>query len=109
MIKRLIMYFGKRSHNIQVQLLCATFYGLVSIYGVFGSVAFFLKARKMAKRRAIVIMPLHWKLFAVTAICAALFGFSTLNHAMTYRHLCYEWAVEYACLSAFIIYKAVKA
>lgn len=109
MIKRVIQYFGHRTHNIQVQLLCATFYGLVSLYGVFGSIAIFIKARKMAKRKSIVIVPLKWKVAVGTLILAAMFGLSSLNHHLTYRHLCYEWMLWFVLMQSYLIYKAVKA
>lgn len=47
-MRALLMYFGKKSHNIQVQLLCATLYGLLSIFGTGGTIAIILKARKLA-------------------------------------------------------------
>lgn len=54
MIKAIIMYLGKRTKTVQVQLLCATLYGLVSLYGVGGAVAIVFKARKLTKTRKAV-------------------------------------------------------
>lgn len=51
MIKRLFAYFAKRSHDVRVQLLCATIYGLLSIFGFGGTVAIIIKARKLTKVR----------------------------------------------------------
>lgn len=51
MIKRVILFFAKRTHNLQYQLLCATLYGLVSIYGVRGSVLILMKVSKMKTKK----------------------------------------------------------
>jgi hypothetical protein len=53
MIKRVLMYFGRKTHDVRVQLLCATLYGLVSLFGVGGAIAVILKARKLAKPRKV--------------------------------------------------------
>jgi hypothetical protein len=54
LIKRLLMYFGRKTHDVRIQLLCATLYGLVSMYGIGGGIAIILKARKLAKPRKVV-------------------------------------------------------
>lgn len=50
MILRLLRYFAKKSHDVRTQLLLASLYGLVSLYGVGGSVTIILKARKMTTK-----------------------------------------------------------
>jgi hypothetical protein len=50
MIANLLRYFAKKSHNVRVQLLLATMYGLVSIYGVTGAFTILMKARRLVKQ-----------------------------------------------------------
>jgi hypothetical protein len=51
MLKKILAYFGRKSHNVQVQLLCATLYGLISLFGIGGTIAIIMKARKVANTR----------------------------------------------------------
>jgi hypothetical protein len=51
MIKRFLMWSGRRSHNVQVQAGCALFYGLLSIYGFGGTCAIIMKLRKIKQQR----------------------------------------------------------
>lgn len=51
-IGELIRYASKKSHDVQIQLLCATCYGLVDLYGLRGSIAIIIKARKLANVKA---------------------------------------------------------
>lgn len=53
MIKRTLAYFAKRTHDVRMQLLIATLYGLISLYGIGGTVAIMLKARKLSKMRKV--------------------------------------------------------
>lgn len=46
-MKTIIKYFAKRTHNIRLQLLCGTLYGLLDLYGFVGTFAILNKARKM--------------------------------------------------------------
>jgi len=45
---KLLRYCAMKSHDVQVQLLCATIHGLVDIFGIGGAFAILLKARKIA-------------------------------------------------------------
>lgn len=47
LIKSTLAYFAKRTHDLQTQLLLASMYGLVSLFGVSGTVAILMKARKL--------------------------------------------------------------
>lgn len=49
MIKSILYFFAKRTHEVRTQLLLATLYGLVAIYGVGGGLSIILKAKKIAK------------------------------------------------------------
>lgn len=53
MIPKILRYFAKRSHDVRIQLLLATLYGLTSIYGLSGALSIIMKARKLTnvKRR----------------------------------------------------------
>lgn len=51
MIKNLLAYFAKKSHDVRTQLLLASIYGLVSLYGVTGAFAIILKARKLTNAK----------------------------------------------------------
>jgi hypothetical protein len=48
MITSFIRYIAKKSDNVQVQVLCATLYGLVSIFGIGPTVLIIMKMRKKA-------------------------------------------------------------
>lgn len=48
MILAIIKYFAKRSRNVQAQVLLATFYGLVSLFGIRGTIPIILKMRRKA-------------------------------------------------------------
>ena len=48
MLLVIIRYFAKKTKNVQAQVLLATFYGLLSLYGVGGTVPIILKMRKHA-------------------------------------------------------------
>lgn len=50
-MKTLISYLARKSHNIRTQLLCATIFGLLSLYGYTGTFAIILKARKLTNKR----------------------------------------------------------
>jgi hypothetical protein len=51
MMKKFLMWSGKRSHNIQVQAGCALLYGLLSMFGFSGTVAIVMKLRAMKQPR----------------------------------------------------------
>jgi hypothetical protein len=51
MIKRFLMWSGKRSHNVQMQAGCALLYGLISIFGHGGAIAIIMKLRKFKQPR----------------------------------------------------------
>lgn len=59
MIPKLLRYLAKRSHDVRIQLLLATLYGLTSIYGLGGALSIIMKARKLTnvKRRNRVTTP----------------------------------------------------
>lgn len=59
MITKLLRYLARRSHDVRIQLLLATLYGLVSIFGLGGAVAILLKARKLSttKRKVSTRVP----------------------------------------------------
>jgi hypothetical protein len=44
-VKAFLKWAGRKSHNVQVQAACALGYGLLSLYGVNGSVAIALKLK----------------------------------------------------------------
>ena len=48
MITAILKFFAKRTHNVQAQVLLATFYGLVSLFGVRGTIPIIMKMRKKA-------------------------------------------------------------
>jgi hypothetical protein len=50
MLKGLIRYFAKKTHNVRIQLLCATLFGLLELYGFGGTIAIIMKARKLADK-----------------------------------------------------------
>jgi hypothetical protein len=47
--KRLIEYLARKTHNVQYQVLCATIYGLLHLFGIGGTIAIIAKMRKMHK------------------------------------------------------------
>jgi hypothetical protein len=51
MLKSVIRYFGKKTHNVRIQLLCATLYGLLELYGLGGTFAIIMKARKLTTKK----------------------------------------------------------
>jgi hypothetical protein len=51
--KYLTEKFAKKSHDVRIQLLCATLYGLFHIFGVGGALAIIMKARKMQQPRRV--------------------------------------------------------
>ena len=53
-MKTLLRYFAHKTHNIQTQLICASLYGLLDLYGYYGAFAILLKARKTQQQRIIV-------------------------------------------------------
>lgn len=97
MIKRLFAYFAKRSHDVRIQLLCATIYGLLSVFGVFGTIAIILKARKVSKKQAI---PVHGIVIMLSILYVLDFLTGTLAHFITYRHWIYT---EVTCWSVTMI------
>ncbi len=50
-MKTILAYFAKRSHNVRVQVFLALFHGLLSIFGVGGTVAIVMKLRKQAQKQ----------------------------------------------------------
>ena len=50
MIERFLRYVAYKSHNVNVQLLLASLYGLVKLYGWQGAFAIVMKARKQHAR-----------------------------------------------------------
>lgn len=59
MIKYILRYFAKRTHDIRYQLLIGTLYGCVELFGVRGTILIMMKARKMKppSRRVVTIKP----------------------------------------------------
>lgn len=53
-MKKIIRYFANKSHDVRIQLLLATIYGLLDIYGFRGMVSIILKARKMTNSKAVI-------------------------------------------------------
>ena len=51
MIKKFLMWSGKRSHNILVQAGCALLYGLVSMFGFHGAIVIIMKLRKQLRKQ----------------------------------------------------------
>jgi hypothetical protein len=47
-MKTILRYFAKKSHDVRIQLLLATIYGLLDLFGFGGTVAILIKARKLA-------------------------------------------------------------
>lgn len=50
-MKTLLRYLSHKTHNVQIQLLCATLFGLLSLYGYGGTAAIILKARKLTTKK----------------------------------------------------------
>lgn len=50
MIKKVLAFFARRSHNVKVQCLLATIYGLVSIFGIGGTINIMLKMKKQVEK-----------------------------------------------------------
>jgi hypothetical protein len=50
MIYKLLKYAAKHSHNVKLQVLLACFYGLLSIFGVSGTILILMKARKLTSK-----------------------------------------------------------
>lgn len=44
-MKKFLMWAGRRSHNVQVQAACALAYGLLSLFGINGTLAIALKLK----------------------------------------------------------------
>jgi hypothetical protein len=51
MIKKFLLWSGKRSHDVQVQAGCALLYGLLSMFGFSGTIAIIMKLRNMKQKR----------------------------------------------------------
>lgn len=51
MLKAFIRYLAKKSHNVRLQLLYATLFGLLELYGFGGTVSIIMKARKLATKK----------------------------------------------------------
>jgi hypothetical protein len=51
-MRTILAYFAKKSHNVRVQLLFATFHGLLSIFGFGGTIAIIMKVRKLGNATA---------------------------------------------------------
>ncbi len=47
MIKSLLRYFSKKTHDIRYQLLIGSLYGCIELYGVRGTILIMMKARKL--------------------------------------------------------------
>lgn len=52
MIKKLLTYFAKRSHDVRIQVALASVYGLISIFGVGKTLLIMNQLRKQAKKGA---------------------------------------------------------
>lgn len=46
-----LAFFAKKSHNVNVQCLLATVYGLVSIFGIGGTIAIMLKMKSLVEKK----------------------------------------------------------
>jgi len=51
MITNILRYFAKRTHNVQMQLLLATLFGCIELYGIYGTFAIISKNAKATKKR----------------------------------------------------------
>lgn len=51
MLKSFLRYCAKKSHDVKIQLLLATLYGLVDLFGITGAVAIIMKARKLSTKK----------------------------------------------------------
>jgi hypothetical protein len=49
-ITAILAFFAKRSHNVKTQVLIASVYGLVSIFGVGGTIQIMLKMRAQVEK-----------------------------------------------------------
>lgn len=52
-MRKILAYFARRSHNVQVQVLLAGLHGLLSVFGVKGTIAIILKMRKMNHKKVV--------------------------------------------------------
>jgi hypothetical protein len=50
-MKAILSYFARKSHNVRIQVFLALFYGLLSIFGVGGTLSIIMKIRKQAKQQ----------------------------------------------------------
>ena len=51
MIKKLLAWSARRSHNVQLQAGLALLHGLIDIFGVGPTIAIIMKLRKLNKQR----------------------------------------------------------
>jgi hypothetical protein len=49
-ITGILAFFAKKSHNLKTQVLLASVYGLVAIFGVGGTIQIMLKMRAQAEK-----------------------------------------------------------
>jgi hypothetical protein len=50
-MKTILRYFANKTHDVRLQLLCASLFGLLELYGYSGAFAIILKARKLNKAK----------------------------------------------------------
>ena len=51
MICKFLSWSAKRSHNVQIQAGCALLHGLISIFGIGGTMAIVMQLRKLKQRK----------------------------------------------------------
>lgn len=54
MFKGIIAFVARRIHNVHIQLLLASIYGLLAIFGVHGTISILMKVRKQHARKTMV-------------------------------------------------------
>lgn len=50
MIPKLLRFLARRSHNVKVQVFLALFHGLISCFGIPGTILILVKLRKLAPK-----------------------------------------------------------
>lgn len=53
MIKKLLTYLAKRSHDVRVQTALAAVYGLISIFGVSKTVLIMVQLNKVGRKKVV--------------------------------------------------------
>lgn len=105
MITQLIRYFARHSKDVTVQTILASLSGLISTFGVAGTIAIILKLRKQ-KQPVHLANRVKQILNAIANL--VLFATGTIAHFLSYRHFIYESLVFLVFTSILISYQRKK-